>query len=326
MAKKLPRWSQILQQIPQHEINLLPKQMNIDVVTLQRWLNGQFRPQPEHAIDLIKYVPHQYRAELIDALTEIHAELRNSLFQKAPFVSLKLISHVLGLRTTTTDTQLFWQLTDEILKDALELLDPYSLGLSITLVQCMPPRGKYVESLRESYGKGHSPWPPSLEHDVIFLGLESLSGEAVEKCAPSSCADLLVRGRFAVQDDYDRSAISWPIRFDGKVAGCLLASSMFPQFFTTEHNKALEMYANLIALAFPPDAFYTEDQIRLRMLPHPKDQRDVVRTFHERLLAHHQKARRQGRGMPSNLEINQIVWHEIEGILIQKADEDLSKN
>jgi hypothetical protein len=46
----------------------------------------------------------------------------------------------------------------------------------------MPPISPQhkIRSLRERAGKGTPPWTADLEHDVLFLGLESMSGYAAE--------------------------------------------------------------------------------------------------------------------------------------------------
>src|SRR5205085_3822628 len=105
----------------------------------------------------------------------------------------EFFAQLLDIRTTTTETLRFWRISDLILKQVLAQLDPNQLGMSATLVQCMPPsptHGNKIRSLRERVGKGTYPWAADLEHMALFLGLESLAGYVTEVRHIASVDDL----------------------------------------------------------------------------------------------------------------------------------------
>ena len=49
-------------------------------------------------------------------------------------------------------------------------LDPERIGMSISVVRCMPPKNGKIRSLRESEGLGTPPWGGDLEERALLLG------------------------------------------------------------------------------------------------------------------------------------------------------------
>jgi hypothetical protein len=148
-------------------------------MTLSRWASGESKPQRSHLIHLVQVAHPNQRQELLDALEDLYPDIQNWVNEvPSQQISPEFFAHVLNIRTTTTENLRFWRISDEVLKQALLQLDPNHLGMAVMLIQCMPPSpidGK-IRSLRERTGKGTPPWTADLEHDVLFLGLESLSG------------------------------------------------------------------------------------------------------------------------------------------------------
>ena len=93
------------------------------------------------------------------------------------------------------------------------------------------------------------PGQTDLEHDVLFLGQESLSGYTVE-VRHIVCNDNLRQSKTfpAVQDTFEVSAAAHPIRFEGKIAGCLLASSTQPSYFSSQRLNLLATFSDLVSL------------------------------------------------------------------------------
>src|SRR5947209_8056390 len=299
--------------------------LGLSPMTLTRWATGESNPQRSHLIRLVQVVQLQYREELLEGLEAAYPDFQSWLKDdSSEHISSEFFAQLLNLRTTTTETLRFWRISDLILKQVLAQLDPNQLGMSITLVQCMPPsltHGNKVRSLRERAGKGTYPWSADLEHLSLFLGLESLGGYAVEARHIVNVDDL-GKDRLlpAYQTEYEVSAAAHPIMLGGRVAGCLSASSTQLAYFTQSRQALLAAFSDLASLAFEKDDFYPPSMIELRVMPKPASQRPILSTFRQRVsrtltTAAHQRLRM------SNLEAEQTVWRAIEEELLDLPNE-----
>ncbi len=315
-----PSWSNVLQRIIKStaERQRLSTVLGVTSMTLSRWASGESKPQRPHLIHLLQVVhPHQ-RQELLDALegqyTDIHSWLTEDNSEQIPS---EFFAQVLSARTTTNESLRFWRISEAVLKQALAQLDPNHLGMAVKLVQCMPPStdGK-VRSLRERAGRGTPPWPADLEYDVLFLGLESLSGYAVEVRHIVSDDDLRQSKTFpSIKDNHEVSAAAYPIRFEGQIAGCLLASSTQAGYFSQQRPNLLAVFSDLIALAFDKEDFYPSHMIELRVMPRPGLQRSILASFRQRVTTRFQQAIYQNQQL-SNAEVEMQVWQELEAELL----------
>lgn len=315
-------WSSILQGILKStaERQRLAATLGVTHMTLIRWASGEYKPQRNHLIHLIQAVHPNHRYELIDALQEqfpdIHSWLTEDTTDQIP---PDFYAQVLNIRTTTTENLRFWRIADIVLKQALTQLDPNHMGMAIKLVQCMPPSklyGNKVRSLRERMGKGTPPWTTDLEHDTHFLGLESLAGYSVEVRRIVSEEDLRTSRMFPAHKTREEvSAAAHPIRFEGNVAGCLLACSAQVGYFTQQRLNLLVAYSDLISLAFNKGHFYSPNQIELRPLPLPMNQRPHLIKFRKRvtdiLQANYDLHM-------TNDDAEMMAWQEIENDLLKR--------
>lgn len=324
MVTPLPSWSSVLQGIIKSsaERQRLSSALGVTSMTLSRWASGESKPQRPHLIHLLQVVHPAQRQDLLEALEvqypEIQAWLTEDTSEQIP---AEFFAQVLNIRTTTTESLRFWRISEAVLKQALAQLDPNRLGMAVKLVQCMPPSsdGK-IRSLRERAGKGTTPWPADLEHDVLFLGLESLCGYAVEVRHIVSDDDLRRdKHQPAIQDDNEVSAAAHPVRFEGRIAGCLLASSTQPGYFSQQRLNLLATFSDLISLAFDKDDFYPSNQIELRVMPDPRIQRPILANFRQRVTAKFQQAAYQRQHL-SNAEIELQAWKELETELLTRRD------
>ncbi|MBO0778971.1 MAG: GAF domain-containing protein [Ktedonobacteraceae bacterium] len=314
-------WSSVLQAIIKSpaERQRLSAALGVSTVTLSRWANGDSRPQRSHLVHLVNSVHANNRQELIDALELQYPEIQAWIKDTPEQIPPHFFAHILHLRTTTTDSQRFWRISEVVLKQALEQLDPNGLGMAVKLVQCMPPAtpGGRVRSLRERTGRGTPPWTADLEHDVLFLGLESLSGRTVEERHVQNEADLTARtSRTYVRDDYEMSAAAHPICLEGKVAGCLLASSTQLEFFSQQRLSLLATFSHLLSLALDKQDFYDPRQISLRPMPPPQVQRPILASFRQRVTKNSQKAMHQKLQL-TNSQIELQTWQELESELLE---------
>ncbi len=323
----LPAWSVVLQGIIKSpsERQRLSAALGVTSMTLSRWASGESRPQRTHLIHLIQVVHPNQRQELLDALEEQYPDIQNWVNEvTSEQIPSEFFAHVLNIRTTTTESLRFWRISDEVLKQALLQLDPNRLGMSVILVQCMLPssvNGK-VRSLRKRSGRGTPPWTADLEQDTPFLGLESLSGYSVEVRHIVSDDDSRQSKPFpALQDTYGVSAAAHPIRFEGRIAGCLHASSTQPRYFSQERLNLLATFSDLISLAFDDKDFYPASAIELRVMPKPETQRPILAKFRQRVTAKFQQAAHQPLQL-SNAQIEMQVWQEIEAELLSISLEE----
>ena len=180
-------WQSVLRQIIRipAERRRMATALGLPEMTLSRWAGGAVQPPRVQITRLVQIVQPQYRQELIEALEagsypNIQIWLKEGPSEQIPS---EFYAHVLSLRTTTTEALRFWHISEAILLQVLEQLDPGLHGMSITLVQCMPPSNTHdnkIRSLREVAGKGTPPWDSDLTHLSLFLGMESLAGYVVE--------------------------------------------------------------------------------------------------------------------------------------------------
>jgi hypothetical protein len=329
MTSSLPTWSTILQGIIKSpsERQRLSAALGVTSMTLSRWASGESKPQRTHLIHLVQVVHPNHRQELLDALEGLYPDIQNWVNEISSIeIPSEFFTRILTIRTTTTETLRFWRISDEVLKQALLQLDPNRLGMAVMLVQCMPPSpiDKKVRSLHERTGKGTPPWTADLEHDLLFLGLESLSGYSVEVRHIVNDDDLRQPKPFpAVQDTYEVSAAAHPIRFEGRIAGCLLASSTQPKYFSQERLNLLATFSDLISLAFDEKDFHPANMIELRVLPKPELQRPILANFRQRMTAKFQQAAHQSQQL-SNAQLEMQVWQEIEAELLSTSLQETS--
>lgn len=323
MATPFPSWTSILQGIirSQSERQRIATSLGVTTTTLARWANAEYKPQRSHLIRLVQVVQPLHRQELVDALEEEYPDINNWLTDDSAAtdsIPAEFFAQVLNVRTTTTESLLFWRICDMVLKQALEQLDPCRLGMAIKLIQCMPPsNGGKIRSLRERAGRGSAPWTADLEHDVLFLGLESMSGYAAEVRHVVNDDDLRKSKTFpAYRAEFEISAAAQPIVLEGRIAGCLLASSTQAGYFSQQRLALLATFSNLIALAFHKNEFYPLRLVELRVMPPPEIQRPIIATFRDRVRTKFQEMM-DTQQPPGNQEVEQLVWQEIESELLR---------
>ncbi|EFH86198.1 GAF domain-containing protein [Ktedonobacter racemifer] len=321
MSSNAPSWTSILHSIIKStaERQRIANELSIAPMTLTRWANGETKPHKQHLVRLLQAVPVKDRQELFQALEQQYPDLHAWLIEDTvDTIPSEFFAQVLHMRTITNERLLFWRLADLILKQALEQLDPNRLGLSIRLVQCMPPREDgAIHSLREIAGKGHFPWPSDLEHEICFLGGETLCGYVVETGYLQLVSDLRhEHPPFPVyHDKFEVSAVAHPIRYAGLTAGCLLAASSQPHYFTPLRVELAKHFSDLLALAFPKSAFHANEVIKLHIMPEPEKQYALINTYRERTARLAQQAAQEHLPF-DNTQTSIHVWQQIEGELL----------
>lgn len=299
--------------------------LGLSPMTLSRWASGESNPQRPHLVRLVQVVSPQYRDDLIEALETAYPDIHSLLREENPdHIPAEFYADLLSIRTTTTESLRFWRISDLVLKQFLLQLDPNQLGMSVTIIQCMPPGTKYgnkIRSLRERVGKGTYPWTADLEHISLFLGLESLGGYTSEARHIVNVDDLSKDKLLpAYQDKYEVSAAAHPIMLGGRIAGCLSASSTQVGYFTQQRQALLMSFSDLASLAFDKSEFYDPKLVELRVMPKPDYQRPIIDKFRQRVSQTLMAATYQRLRM-TNQEAEQQVWSEIEDDLLSLPDE-----
>ena len=314
-------WHTVLQKIiqPPRERQRLADALGVNVITLIRWARAGSRPQPTSLVLLVKAVqPHQ-RAELLNALLMAYPDLQDRLMEEtAEFVPSTFFRRVLKERASINEILRPWQISNMILDEALRLLDPNRLGMAVTPALCMPPINGEIRSLHEQGGRGIPPWGADLENKSIFLGLNSLAGHVVQRGKADSVPDVEHERyipSFSHPEKLEVSSGAAPIWLDGKIAGCLLASSTQLEHFTQMRMDLLINLANIYTLALNPGDFYPHSQVRLRYIPQPPIQNEYLKTFRTRVTQLMAEAGRNG-SMLSNADAEKLAWQEIEEKLI----------
>ena len=326
MINEPPTWSIVLQGIIRSpaERKRLAAALSMSDMTLTRWANGESHPQRPHLIRLLQVLQPRHRDDMLRAFEEVYPEIQSWIHSDVTeTISSEFFAQVLSIRTMTTESLRFWRISDMVLKQALLQLDPNSTGMAIKLIACMPPRNGKIRSIRECAGKGTPPWTADLEHDVLFLGLESMSGYAVESRHFVNNNDLRQNKTVpAYQGEFEISAVAYPIHLEGRIAGCLLASSTQEEYFSQQRIALLGAFSDLISLAFDKKDFYKPSLLELRFMPPPEVQKPIIATFRERVTRKFQTMTRRDSRL-SNAEVELEVWQEIEDQLLSLPVEDL---
>ncbi len=320
-------WRGVLQRIiaVPAERQRLATAMSITPMTLLRWASNEATPVRTQLILLVQCVQPQYRSELLEALEQdfedVHSWLHNEVPEQIPS---EFFSQVLNTRATIIDSLRFWQISDMVLKQALAQLDIHGLGMSITLVQCMPPSSEgRIRSLRERLGKGTSPWPEDLQHLAVFLGIESLAGYVVQSRRPATIEDLSKDNLLpAYQTEFEVSAAAYPIWLEGHIAGCLLASSTQVGHFTEQRLSLLGAFSDIISLAFNKEDFYDPNLVVLHAMPQAPEQRPYLSSFRQKVTQTIIRAGRDHRHI-DNFEAERIVWQELEALFLSLPDHSI---
>jgi hypothetical protein len=288
-----------------------------------RWANGESNPRLQTLHQLLGVLPH-YRETFLELIHEEFpdfSELRDEESMQSQPALIPAEFYTRALRTLANIPKVlrFASLGDLILQQALKHLDPHRLGLAIIVARCLSPSHEdKVRSLRESLGRGLTPWENDLEQHAILLGAESLAGNTVIS------ARLIVNQNLKENSSlspgyhgvWEESAAAAPITLEGKIAGSLLVSSTQPDYFLPSRQTLVQDYADLIALAFSPEDFYEPEWIELGVMPPQRVQQPYLTGFRQRLVDTMLQAARNHQPITLT-QAEQLAWQNIEEKLLQ---------
>ncbi|HEY1351131.1 MAG TPA: GAF domain-containing protein [Ktedonobacteraceae bacterium] len=295
--------------------------IHVRPITLQRWASGISKPRDENIRTLLKALPAEHytifrRLVALDfpdlpqddqALERVHPDLPPEFYAR-----------VLSALAQTPLPMARQTVQDLIFRQALDQLDPDRLGMSISLVCCMPPRrGDKVRSLREVGGLGTPPWPSDLTQRTMFLGAESLVGHVISTMRYNKINSRDEETFLpASWTEHERSVAAFPISRHARVSGGLLLSSSREYFFTEMRVRLLERYAHLASLIFEPGEFYEMSALDLRMMPPEEIQAPYFRDVNQRVSRKFAEAI-AGRYQITLQEARQRTWQDLEEELLQ---------
>lgn len=289
------------------------KELGVSAVTLFRWVSGESKPRAHNLRRLLAVLP-QHRSQLLPLLEEefdgfltgVKEEPQPMSSETIPAEFYRQVHHTLPYLPAMLR---FSSLSDLILQQALEQLDPHQSGISIIVASCMPPSvEQMIHSLRIRAGRGTPPWSRDLSQEAILLGAESLAGHVV------SSGHIEMNQRLGdefnaapgYQDDWEESAVAVPIMLCSKIAGSLLVSSTQPDYFHSSRYGLIESYAELLALAFDLEDFYDPQLIALWPVPPREVQLQYFSDFQQ------QVARVMHQHNLTIVKAEVLVWQQIE--------------
>lgn len=302
---ELPRWRVLFGQIiedPQ-ERQRLAEELRVKDVTLMRWAHNTASPRPQNIRNLLAALGQPARKKLFDVIIEEFPDII-SLFEDVPSEELsktipaEFYDRVLDSYAQLSGYQRYLSITSTVLQQAVGQLAPRNGSIAVTVAQCMQPlAGDRIRSLHERVGKATSPWKPNLELKAIFLGAESLAGQAVIRQRAQNIPSRAENNDLfpAQWVEGEESAAAYPIQRGGKFAGALVVSCTLPYYFIEPRLYLILGYARLIALAFEPDDFYSIEQIALRRMPPYKEQEERQKGLQQRVSAYMQLQSRSGQ-------------------------------
>lgn len=312
--KETNDWRELLGWIANDQTGMqrLVQSLGVRDITIRRWAKRESDPRPQNLRRLLIALP-EYRERFVDLISLEFEDFADFAFDDPhQEIPPKFYTQIFQMRGTIGPTQLFWSLATTVIGQALSQLDSDNMGMAITVVKCMVTEreDRKILSLRQSVGQATSPWPGNLEQSAMFLGAESLAGYVVSTCHPSEVQNYkddkeALPGH---QLEQELSAAAHPILYAGRVAGCLLVSSVEPDYFLLPGRLNLVSdYAHLISLAFAPEDFIDPSRIELRIMPPHFEQRKYFQTFRKRMT----DARLKLYGQ-HDVDAEQYVWAGLE--------------
>lgn len=323
-------WQELLGQLIKNsqEKQRLAREASVKPITLRRWVSGESQPREENIRRLARALSPDLSALFLSLIeksfpTFVRENLEHG--RLVPEIPSEMYAQVLQLYAKTPRALARQKLYELIFERAIDHLDPDKLGMSITLICCVPPLpGKKIRSLRQVTGIGTPPWERNQERKTLFLGAESVAGDAVTTYHMAS-ADSRDSISFSPVrwTDFENSAIAAPILRQAQIAGALLASSIQPHYFTQAHKSLLELYAHLVALMFSPAEFYDQSEINLGRMPDLSLQEPYLADFERRVALKFAEARVSNSNITIQLA-HQRVWQDIAEALLQLPAEELA--
>lgn len=284
-------WRDILADVIKnhHERQRLVRELGVNPITLPRWASNQARPRSQYRDRLIEAMPEKVRQEFAASLMEEFPENADatSELQEEPSSEIPspFYARIFSAYTSASRSLRSSSILALILQQMLAHLDPTQEGLSVFVLRCTrPPRGEQVRSLQEFMGRGTPPFDTYQELQLFLLGADTLAGAAVTRLYPHINQNLREESYAPfLRTPLEESAMTCPVLFEDRIAGCSLVASNRAHYFTPIRQKLVQDYTNLMVLALSPDAFFDPADIALSLLPPRQEQQPFFVGFRQRV-------------------------------------------
>ncbi len=315
--------------------------VGVSMTTINRWRRGEDWPKTRNLERLLAVLSDDQRQQILllmhrdpkvwvllpmDVRSTLPAETKNehvSLFQRGYLDDFCL--KMLRLQRDTHHR--FWKLSGAVLCEALKQLEthPVQTGIEMIVTKCMPPRGGKVRSLRLLVGMGTLPWRGDLHTKDGFLGMESLVGYSISRRHGEMVPDLTTSTLHTpVQRvGQEQSSAAFPIMRENCVAGALWVLCAQANYFTPEKMALIEIFADLIRLAFydAEEDFCPISSIELGLMPPLPVQSTHFDSFRRRVELEHKKAESEEyASMRDWAEIEDRMRSELENKFLKIAE------
>lgn len=316
-------WRELLGQLiaDPRERERLAKAIRVRAVTLQRWADGNHHPRLDNIRALLKHVPREIYPLFMSLLRDDFPELVQEKLPEEHVATTppgEFYARALSNLALTPKPLYHQSMQELVLQQALEQLDPDRQGMLISLATLVSPRsGQKVRSLCEHDGLGTLPWPRDLSNKLLFLGSESLVGQAVMHLRPFVANNRDEMTLYSVHwTRYERSAVAFPLLRQTRVVGGLIVASTQDYFFTPARLMLIEAYSHLAACIFDTDEFFDVADIELTMMPDHTLQSPYFAGYNRRVLQKIADRSAQDERITIQ-QAREIVLQDLEEILLQ---------
>jgi hypothetical protein len=292
--------------------------IGINPVTLTRWVGNKSSPRIDNMRQLLDVLP-QRREQLFALMQEEFPDL--AIYEQEPIESIQEIppafyARVMNAFASSPPILRAPTITSLIRQQLIVHFDPNKKGIIAAIAQCMPPApGQKVRSLRQVTER--TSWEDRSEQQTLFLGAESQAGRAVMIGSPIIVQSLAEKERrYAIRYEPEEGSIATcPIMKADSTAGCLYVFVSRPNYFTSEHAKLVQSYANLLILGFEESEFYSLSEIDLGMMPPLSLQMPHFSDFQMRVTRYMLQEQAEC-GLIIRPQAEQIIWKQIENELL----------
>jgi hypothetical protein len=296
----------------------LATELGVNPISLTRWAAGISNPRPRTFQLLLDALP-EHRKQLSRLITQEHADLfmdaSEETRQDASQFSIpaSFYARIFTMYATTPSILRSSIILDLIVKQVISQLDSdNSAGIKVIVAQFVAPdeKDQPVQSLRILTGGATPPW---MEFQTMFLGAESQIGFAILSNHMITIEDFSQEQQTILfpERTIERSSVACPILFAKDVAGCILISSVQPNYFTSSMLSLIQSYAELLILVFEAEDFYPNEKIRLGVMPTYQQQEPYLRSFANRVRGILVQAA-QKQQLITRPQAELLVWKELE--------------
>ncbi len=301
--------------------------IGINPITITRWVGNKSSPRIDNVRQLLDAVP-QRREHLFALMQEEFPEL--ATYDQEPVESIQEIppafyARVMNAFASSPPILRAPTIISLILQQLIVHFDPSKKGIVAAIAQCVPPAPEQkVRSLRQVVERASLADRP--EQQTLFLGAESQAGRAVMIGSPIVVQSLAEKERrYAIRYEPEEGSIATcPIMKADSTAGCLYIFVSRQNYFTPEHMKLAQAYANLLILGFEESGFYSLSEIDLGMMPPLSQQLPFFSDFQTRVTRYMVQEQAEC-GFITRPQAEQIIWKQIEDELLHLPFSEFGK-